>query len=553
MISVVSAVIYGCCDLRHCLERIRSTAAGHHSHSANVYLPGYMNASRLEGHRTGGGTSPGTGYTATATVTRANAWQHLCSLRVLVSTVLVLFGGTATPCAAQATIRGSVFDSLITGAPLSGALVTLSGTVLSATTDRRGRFEIRDVPAGRYRVGFVHPELDSLGIGAPVPTIDIGAGGTVRLALATPSVETVSVRACGVRPESATSLLFGVVRSAEERLPLQGALARVAWFEFELPPDGRATERERDVTAIADSTGRYLLCSVPNDVALSLRVTIGTQSTGALELESNPRGISRRDITISLTDTAARSVAAPATHDTVPVVRPPGLAALRVIVRDEQARAVAGAAVGIRGTSASAITNADGVARLRALPSGSHTLVARAIGLAPAVRVVDLVPGEEVVMAVALPKVTTLALVSVVERTEVERTTNRAARAAEFNGYYLGREAMRYAGTQTFWVRVPRINPPSTPRNLPYSKQALDYSDPAFLTPQPTMRDAYNRPCAPTMLVDGRESRNLDGWELNSVLRTAVDVEVYTDLRRIPPAFLRNRVITCGLVVIWTR
>ena len=57
----------------------------------------------------------------------------------------------ARPALAQsgsgATIIGQV-SNVATGSYLQGAVVSATGTQRSATTDREGRFELRDLPAG---------------------------------------------------------------------------------------------------------------------------------------------------------------------------------------------------------------------------------------------------------------------------------------------------------------------------------------------------------------------------------------------------------------------
>src|SRR6476620_10526146 len=72
----------------------------------------------------------------------------------------------ARPLGAQtgATVSGVVRDS-IAGTPIVGASVQLVGAerggqlVRSAVSDGNGRFQLNDVPNGRYKVGFFHSRL----------------------------------------------------------------------------------------------------------------------------------------------------------------------------------------------------------------------------------------------------------------------------------------------------------------------------------------------------------------------------------------------------------
>jgi hypothetical protein len=74
-------------------------------------------------------------------------------LRPARSRALVLVTGllcvAAARAEAQAIVRGVVFDSLITRAPLENATVVVQGTAMTALTDRRGRFVLRDLAPGR--------------------------------------------------------------------------------------------------------------------------------------------------------------------------------------------------------------------------------------------------------------------------------------------------------------------------------------------------------------------------------------------------------------------
>src|SRR5688500_18555648 len=71
------------------------------------------------------------------------------------------------------TVSGVVHDS-IARRPLAGATVQLVATDSigrfgrTTVSDSLGRFSIADVPEGRYRLGFFHAKLDSLGVDAPL-------------------------------------------------------------------------------------------------------------------------------------------------------------------------------------------------------------------------------------------------------------------------------------------------------------------------------------------------------------------------------------------------
>ncbi len=83
--------------------------------------------------------------------------------------------------AAQATVTGTVFDSLRTRAPLAGANVVIVELSRYAAADARGRFRFDAVPAGRYGVTFLHPSLDSLDMAAEVVPLVVPERGTVSM------------------------------------------------------------------------------------------------------------------------------------------------------------------------------------------------------------------------------------------------------------------------------------------------------------------------------------------------------------------------------------
>src|SRR5256884_4810251 len=116
--------------------------------------------------------------------------------RVAVRPTLIVACGALVAAAARATaesgavLRGVVYDSLISAAPLEGAEVWLEGTNRTARTDAAGRFELTTLAAGRYRLAFDHPVLDSTGLAAPPVVVNVAAGGATPASPAPPSPPT---------------------------------------------------------------------------------------------------------------------------------------------------------------------------------------------------------------------------------------------------------------------------------------------------------------------------------------------------------------------------
>ena len=76
-------------------------------------------------------------------------------------------------------VQGVVFDS-VANRPLADVTVQLAareglGAPLTATSDAGGRYRIANVVPGRYVLGFYHDALTTLGLDAPVRSLDVGS------------------------------------------------------------------------------------------------------------------------------------------------------------------------------------------------------------------------------------------------------------------------------------------------------------------------------------------------------------------------------------------
>src|SRR5204863_6719977 len=97
--------------------------------------------------------------------------------QTLVTTGVALLVTARAGAQGTALLRGVVYDSLISAAPLEGAEVWVEGTNRTARTDAAGRFELTALAAGHYRLSFDHPLLDSIGVAAPPVVVDVVADG----------------------------------------------------------------------------------------------------------------------------------------------------------------------------------------------------------------------------------------------------------------------------------------------------------------------------------------------------------------------------------------
>jgi hypothetical protein len=450
--------------------------------------------------------------------------------------------GLLAPSATGAqALRGVVYDSLFSRGPLVGASVVVEGFAQAATTDRRGRFALEGIAEGTHLLTFHHPALDSARVSAPIYRVTVPRGGLRNLQLSTPSFATTSEFLCGTTLDAASTIVLGRVRAVEDGRPLAGATARVEWWEFSFGGEGGAQHLNRELSVQADTLGEFRLCGVPTDVDLTLRVRLGSQQSGHIAFPEQGQPITIRDIAVSLTDGAA-SVAADSAYTADPAVVRAGLARLRVLVRDDRDRPIENAVVGIRGHGASGASNARGEVLIRTAPSGSQSVVVRAVGRAPVTQVVALAPNQETALELRLSEVAALLpeyRVTGIRENPVVTGYERRKRAGV--GTFLeaeqldriGRQAAALAGIGG--LRVPFV------------------ADAAGGTRYPVVqfRNAEGNFCTPSFFVDGIPLQRLDGWELHTLLQLADRVEIYRRGMTVPAEFAAGG-FQCGTVAIWT-
>lgn len=177
-------------------------------------------------------------------------------------------------------VRGVVFDS-ISGTPLSGASVIISGTRYSTVTDGAGRFMMEEVPEGGFTLAVVHPALARLSVPPLRTAVDVVRGETATLSLAVPSVSTLEARLCTESAEEraewpvGAATLAGILKDGDSQATLQGRRLRVVWSEWELTQGtmGALTEQRVDGFDVSlGDTGSFRLCGMPPQTTLTVQV-----------------------------------------------------------------------------------------------------------------------------------------------------------------------------------------------------------------------------------------------------------------------------------------
>lgn len=209
-----------------------------------------------------------------------------------------------------AKVGGIVYDSL-RGAPLPGAWVQLraaddAGTFgLTVRSDSLGQFVFREVPSGRYAIGFHHPKLDSLGLAPVAQTLTIAAPDSVGAYLAVPSPSRIRSAVCGAGRNG--SVLMGHVRDPLTGQPVEGATVSGEWLEYSLSKTGLAKRSpRRTVTTQAD--GWFAICGVPSPGIVAVRAGVGGDSTDLVEAQMTEEGFMRRELFVGGGTTTLRGV-----------------------------------------------------------------------------------------------------------------------------------------------------------------------------------------------------------------------------------------------------
>jgi len=163
----------------------------------------------------------------------------------------------------------------------------------------------------------------------------------------------------------APAILFGRVLDADTDAPLAGANVSLVYTDSLAQPPAERVRRARS----ADD-GTFAICGLPERIAGTVQAARGALTTPEVPIAFTDRLLGGAVLTLNVSG-ATRAV-------------------LQGRVLARSGAPVAGAQVAVEGTSANAVTGADGAFSLSGLPSGTHTTVARKIGYAPATVAVNL-------------------------------------------------------------------------------------------------------------------------------------------------------------------
>ncbi len=474
-------------------------------------------------------------------------------LVLLLGSFLLLRGETVR--AQGARLSGTIVDQR-THRPLAGANVqvlradsTTATFSRDTTTTADGMYTFAELPPGSYTLGFFHPTMDSLGIDLPVRRLDLAAGDEARVDLAIPPHDELIARLCGKDAATDSSAtIVGFVHNVVTSTPAAGANVLLEWGEWVLRGASMREESQHLSTATRRD-GWYAFCNVPIGWMMQLRATNGADTTGIIDPGLVGRHVVVRDLYIGPTTRVERlppdSLAESSTV-AAPQVVWSGTARIAGVVRRADGRAIPGARVAVLGTASASETSASGEYALRDLPSGSQTLVVRAIGFVPTRQVLELRPdGTTNVPVVELTNLRSFLDTVRITTTRVFSSdpTGFESRQRAHIGHFVDRVALD---------RLAMTNPSDAIRMLP-GVTVVPAAMGSFGRMIQMKSPFGNSVCIPTLYVDGFAYKPGEA-QLDDLLNPdqIQAIEVYTRQSQAPVQFT-NTMSGCGSVVVWTR
>jgi len=182
------------------------------------------------------------------------------------------------PLGRSGSIRGVVFDS-IRGRGLAGASVSVMGTRYRVRTRADGSFSIPAVPIGEHRVTFSHEDATEWQLGAPLARVTVTEGETASVELALPGFRSAARILCLGSGREAESVLLGILTDPSG----EGVGSAHLDFEWEEKrANGQTYEMTQEV--LTGSDGRFVVCTIPAEVAVRASVRDGNRRVDAFQV-----------------------------------------------------------------------------------------------------------------------------------------------------------------------------------------------------------------------------------------------------------------------------
>jgi hypothetical protein len=445
---------------------------------------------------------------------------------LLIVALALVAAGTQAQTPQGATISGYVTDSVSHKYLVDATVQLISDTDASflktATSDSLGRYTLTDVPLGKYKLGFLHPMLDSLGVEAPLAQVNVESSSPVIADIGIPSGSRLRLAICGKPATTDTgAVIVGAVRDAKTGAGIKGASVRGEWIEMMLNRGGFARRLASRTTTSADN-GWFALCDVPSNGTVAVSAVSGSDSTGMIEAQVPADGFLRRELFVGSAGDGRVSGTITSVASKAPVE-----GAVVAILNGPETK-----------------TNSEGKFTITNAPLGTRMLEVRAIGYYPDRRYVNVV-GDEAPVSISL---STLKAVLDTVKIMAKRLPN-----GPDDGGFLQRRKMgqgKYITAQDM-LRFPVTNTSDVFRRIAGLRYELDqYGQPVV-----KMRGAFEEYCTPQIYLDGRNmtvfggsTADIDDWVNPSEVK---GIEVYNEAT-VPPQFTEG-LHGCGAIVIWTK
>jgi hypothetical protein len=450
----------------------------------------------------------------------------------------------APPVPTTGYLQGIAVDS-VHGGPLREALIQVEGTDRAAVTDSLGRFLVDSIKPGEYRIMVDHPILDTLGISLSTQPITIKVNEVTRLVVAVPSGEFLASRFCTpARRNLGPSVLVGRIKEPDSENPAVGARVSLVWYDPDPPAVAglqvkvKKAPRVREATVGADGT--YRLCGLPEKYEGKLMAQRKDGGTTAEVAITQEEGV------LSLRSMSVAPLVVASASDTGAAAKGVARGTARVLgrVTNKSGAPVAGARVGLMGTSFSTRTKANGEFVLDSLPAGTQSIEVRQLGYSPTEQTVELSSRAPARVAVKMGDyVPELSAVEVVSKRDqgLERVGFSGRKRSGASGYFI------------------------TPEQIE-ARKAIEFTDLMTVVPgvrvqgsmgqmQLTSTRTAGRAGCVVVVVDGAKWEQLQPGDLDSFIKPdeVAAVEVYQPGAGMPIEFSSIGGGDCMTVVIWTK
>lgn len=465
-------------------------------------------------------------------------------MALVASSALISAAGGAQQSAApvaKSRVGGSIFDSTITR-PLEGATVQLAsrsdvtrGPSFTTMTDGSGFFRFDSVPPGDYLITFFHARLDELGLaGAIRPVTVVPGGGRIEIELGIPGARRLYAMHCGPRPPNDSSgLILGSVQSAADASPVADASVTAQWFELSMGSRGLIQSRPA-VRVKTTSEGRFAICRAPWDANVGVWATVGKATTGTVDVEVPAFGVKVAELLVDLADSVRRDTAT-TRH---------GTARVAGVVRGPNGQPLSGARVGLYGTMAETTADERGAYTLAALPAGTQTIQARAIGFVPIKSTVNLYPNRAVTKNLAFAAAAqVLETVDVQAKVLYSRSEQEFLNAKKGMGYFIDAD------------QIERRQPFRT-SDLLRMAPGVNITQGGGLGQETQIQirgaSSLSGPCPPMLVVDGMRLEGSSG-DIDQITRPEdiQGIAVYRGPSETPAEY--QGFSSCGAIVVWTK